>query len=262
MTSPKIPNINLTDPYTHEQFLQWIEENKFDVLEYRSIRALFTPPAKTEQLSKLNLQALSQLTALDSYSCVLVIGNLKDNVEKTGIYLPNPNTPTYSTLFRDIQTTIPENIQQQLDALDKPIHYESIENIENSELDYSLPFIAEKLGNLPIIPLLYKKCNPITLFKIMTAFYNYKTLIIMVGHMSHSLSIDEVRSLDSSTISKIIALDDTVNSNQSNLFLALNSTIKLCDMKFLRPKVLSYQIVESNQTYVNKSGCASIVFYK
>ena len=115
---------------------------------------------------------------------------------------------------------------------------------------------------IPVIPLLYKKCDPSLLAKIINIFYNFNTLIIIIGMMSHSLSIIEAKSMDSSTISKIIALDDSVSHLQSNAYVALNGLLQLCDTRFLRPKVLTYQIIESDQQYINKSGCASIVFYK
>ena len=261
----KYPCIDVDSPYTQDQFLNWMHSHEQDAKERRStVKAAFFPPAKAAQLSDLNLYALSQLTGT-SYSCVLVIGNLADTTEQNGICLPEQDIESFDTLFRKIDVRIPQQIARKIKSIkyhDQLIHYKALSLLEHPEIGYSLPIIAEKTPMIPVIPLLYKKCDPSLLAKIINIFYNFNTLIIIIGMMSHSLSIIEAKSMDSSTISKIIALDDSVSHLQSNAYVALNCLLQLCDTRFLRPKVLTYQIIESDQQYINKSGCASIVFYK
>lgn len=261
----KLPDFGAGNRYSHEQFTNWIDEHKRTIIDFHPVKAVFIPPAKEEQLSDLNVCALSQINEPVDYSCVVVISHIKVPLESNGVFFPETELTTFKTAFRDINIALPENINEKINKIKHTgtnLYRKAIEFLDKTDIEYSLPFIAERFKDLPIIPMLYKKCDSNVIHKFMNAFYNLNALIIIVGRLSCSFSIQEIRSFDSSTISKIIAMDDSVNSTQSNAYIALNSLIKISDEKYLRPKVLSYQIVESSQRYTNKAGCASIVFYR
>lgn len=261
-----LPNIGLKSPYDFETFNKWVEEHdSYPIVDNRHVITAFAPAPKNEDCSGLVLQVLKQITDINYYNSITLISAIKENELgiKEGIYFPSEDKLDFE--FGSINTKIPSSIKLELQSYESFIKYDAHRLYNKSDILKFLPFVYkkfnEKIDSLPIIPIIYKKCKQNDLNNIFKVLFRNRSLIIVIGQLSHSLSQQEVKSSDSSTISQIIALDDSVDSSQSNVYRALNGIIRLSDIHFLQPKLLTYQISGNNLKFINTSGYASIVFY-
>ncbi len=262
----KLPKIGLNESeFSRESLENWLaaKTQEFDVVESNSVKALFMPVASSEMCSLMVVQTLRQITKFSSYKRVVVIGAAHPKVA-AGIYLPDCDA-----VFRNEITEFSMVLEPELrDAVMKlntstQISSVSTDFFELCDLSYNLPIIADMTAEymLPIIPVAYKKADRDELLEIIELLIDNGSLIILCGGLSHSLSIRESKSLDSETISKIIALDSSIRNVQSNCYAALNSLIQLAENHYWRPRLISYQTTGNKYNIKNTAGYASMVFF-
>lgn len=261
----KYPNIEIRSNYSKEQFTNWIEEQKnlHTPQEARDINAIILPIAKRAASSKLVVKTLKQVPNYNIYKRIVVIGCYTPKIYN-GIYTTKTlsyqhNLTEFESFFGDDLIGNIENLH-----LEGKLNYNVYDIIEESEMIYTLPLISEftKEYNLPIIPVLYHNAELSDLFKLFELLHKDKTLLIICSDLSHSLSVNETKSLDSVTISKIIAQDYTVTNQQCTAYTALNSFIRMSYIHYWRPRIVSYQSTETQVNVTNTTGFASVVFYK
>jgi AmmeMemoRadiSam system protein B len=262
----KLPNIGIKNSdFSRENMEKWIAEKitLFNVVESNNIRALFMPVANSEMCSLMVVQTIKQLTRFDRYKRIVIIGSACSKAA-TGIYLPNSNE-TFRNEITEFSMMLEPEIENTIKEFDLDVRIWNVSTdfIEQCDLAYNLPIIAEMTAEymLPIIPITYSRAEKADLLKIVDLLVRNDSLIILCGGLSHSLSIQESKSLDSETISKVIALDSSIRNIQSSCYEALNSIVQLAENHYWRPRLISYQTTGSKYNIKNTAGYASVVFF-
>lgn len=258
----KYPKIDVQSHYSKEYLRDWTisESDKYAPRESRAVNAILLPIAKRETTSSMVVEALRQIENFQDYKRILAVGCCTANIN-SGIYFLKDRY--YSNDLVSIDASIDDTIIQKLEKLDIVTCTDATYLLESSELFYNLPLIAQMTQEkLPIIPIIYHNADESDLNKIFEVFSQDDTLILICSDLSHSLSDAEIKSLDSVTISKIIALDNTVTNNQCTAYTAVNCLIHLSDVHFWRPRLLRYQSTGFECHVINTSGFATVIFYE
>lgn len=263
----KLPKIGLKESeFSRESLENWLAAKtvEFDVVESNSIRALFMPVASSEMCSLMVVQTMKQITKFSNYKRVVVIGAAHQKVT-AGIYLPDDDDTVFRNEITEFSMVLEPELKDAIMNLNTstPVSNVSPDFFELCDLSYNLPIIADMTAEhmLPIIPVAYRKADKDELLEIIELLIDNGSLIILCGGLSHSLSIRESKSLDSETISKIIALDSSIRNVQSNCYIALNSLIQLAENHYWRPRLISYQTTGNKYNIKNTAGYASMVFF-
>ncbi len=260
----KYPKIDELSKYSKEHLVSWIkgESNKYFPKESQPISVMLLPIAKREIASQMVIETLKQVRNFETYKRIVVVGCCTD-VSKRGIF--TVENDSYDNELLQLNSIGDDTFLQTLNSIKikNEISYNAFDILDNSEIAYNFPLITEvSQQKIPIIPLLYHNVDEEELFKIFEVLTKDKTLIIVCTDLSHSLSANETKSLDAVTISKIIALDDSVKNIQCTAYTALNAIIQMSDIHYWRPKLLSYRSTCSEVKRINIAGFASVVFYK
>ncbi len=243
----------------------WIIEKseQYKKLEDGDVKALFMPYASSEMCTAMVVQTLKQITDFSIYKRVVVIGNSHSRVTK-GIYIPDGEP--YRNEIVEFTTKMEPDLEESIVSLkvSTPISAVTQSFIDICDISYNLPFVASVTAQymLPIIPITYRHADVHDISLLINQLIKADSLVIICGGLSHSLSINEAKSLDSELISKVIALDNSIRNTQSNSYVALNSLIYLAEKYYWRPRLISYQTTGTIVNVKNTAGYASIVFYR
>ncbi|MBQ8706742.1 MAG: AmmeMemoRadiSam system protein B [Succinivibrionaceae bacterium] len=261
----RLPNIGVKGSELNRDLLDsWLQEKnaQFSNVEFTDVKALFMPYATSELCAQMVVQTMKQITNYSRYKRIVMLGLSHSRVTK-GIYIPDSNS--YRSGLTEFQMQLEPELEQQVLTCGSSTEISKVsqEFIDICDVAYNLPLIAGLTAELmlPIVPITYHRAEKSDLVKLIDLLVDNDSLMILCGGLSHSLSIQESKSLDSESISKVIALDSSIRNVQSNSYIALNSLIKLAEDHYWRPRLISYQSTGSKHNVKNTAGYASIVFF-